>query len=55
MDPFNPHTAGAWRYPPRKKPSLKAKIEDFLALIMPAIWTVWIVVMVIIAIIGSNL
>jgi hypothetical protein len=18
MDPFNPHTAGAWRYPPRK-------------------------------------
>ena len=19
MDPFNPHTAGAWRYPPRKQ------------------------------------
>lgn len=37
MDPWNPHTAGAWRYPPRKQPKRWTKEVFFACAIIAAL------------------
>ena len=44
MDPYNPHTAGAWRYPPRKAEAPKGLLtaRNIAWAVLAIGFTVWL-------------